>query len=271
MSELDTTLYAGWAIKSIKQDFETLYDTYVSKYYRENLVMFDYDYELTDKSSHSGKISAHRIGNDYLNAAFQAISADLGCMLSVNQVYRLKMWVKMDSYKQTRGAIRIASSNFINFPWGIDGDWKNICAIEDLADGQWHELTYTFYSTGNFLSISTPGLCSIYIDEISLELIPGADSSICSSPVKAEEYIGVYPASGNTTIAADRLIQSCLRDLKPLLPARITRLLMMMTTVIMTRMKTPTTTRKSPARKRESRSFASLWEATIRTTATLFG
>lgn len=214
MSELDTTLYAGWAIKSIKQDFETLYDTYVSKYYRENLVMFDYDYELTDKSSHSGKISAHRIGNDYLNAAFQAISADLGCMLSVNQVYKLKMWVKMDSYKQTRGAIRIASSNFINFPWGIDGDWKNVCAIEDLADGQWHELTYTFYSTGNFLSISTPGLCSIYIDEISLELIPGADSSICSSSVEAEEYIGVYPASGNITIAGRPLDSKLFKGLE---------------------------------------------------------
>ncbi len=28
--------------------------------------------------------------SDYLNAAFQAISADLGCMLSVSQVYRLR-------------------------------------------------------------------------------------------------------------------------------------------------------------------------------------
>ena len=124
------------------------------------------------------------------------------------------MWVKMDSYKQTRGAIRIASSNFINFPWGIDGDWKNVCAIEDLADGQWHELTYTFYSTGNFLSISTPGLCSIYIDEISLELIPGADSSICSSPVEAEEYIGVYPESGNTTIAGRPLDSKLFKGLE---------------------------------------------------------
>ena len=124
------------------------------------------------------------------------------------------MWVKMDSYKQTRGAIRIASSNFINFPWGIDGEWKNICAIEDLADGQWHELTYTFYSTGNFLSISTPGLCSIYIDEISLELIPGADSSICSSSVRAEEYIGVYPASGNITIAGRPLDSKLFKGLE---------------------------------------------------------
>ena len=214
MSELDTTLYAGWAIKSIRQDFETLYDTYVSKFYRENLVMFDYDYELTDKSSHSGRISAHRIGNDYLNAAFQAISADLGCMLSVNQVYKLKMWVKMDSYKQTRGAIRIASSNFINFPWGIDGEWKNICAVEDLADGQWHEISYTFYSTGNFLSICTPGLCSIYIDDISLELIPGADSSVCSSPVEAKEYIGVYPSKGSSTIAGRPLDSKLFRGLE---------------------------------------------------------
>lgn len=214
MTDMPTTLYAGWAIKMVNQGFEGLWDIYKNQYYAENYKQFDMDYELTDKDAHSGLYSLHKKGEDYYNGAFQIISKDLGCMLSVNQVYKLTMWVKMDRYAHTDGAIAIASGNARDYGWNIDGGWKNICAVKDLTDGNWHKLTYTFYSTGNFLCVRAPGEISMYFDDISIELIEGADTSICSEPVDATEYVSNYPITNKFSVAELELDSNLLKGLE---------------------------------------------------------
>lgn len=196
VQEMDVTLYAGWAAESITQNFETMASDYYSKHYKELLYYHDEDFELYDSEKagsdvgnvHGGKYSMHKIGNDHHNGAFQVVTADLNVMLSRGQVYNISMWVKMDSSRHTDGAIAIASSNY-RYPWGIDGDWKNIVAIEDLKDGEWHKVDYTFYSTSSYFSVRVPGYCSIYFDDIEFEIVPGGTAEICSTPVEATEYI----------------------------------------------------------------------------------
>lgn len=223
MTDMPTTLYAGWAIKTVNQGFEGLWDIYIDQHYAENYKQFDMDYELTDKDAHSGKYSLHKKGMDYYNGAFQIISKDLGCMLSVNQVYTLNMWVKMDKYAHTNGAIAIASGNARDYGWNIDGGWKNICAVKDLTDGNWHKLTYTFYSTGNFLCVRVPGEISMYFDDISINLIEGADTSICNEPVEATEYFSNYPISNNLSVAELELDSNLLKGLETaVVPGSIT-------------------------------------------------
>lgn len=214
MTEMPTTLYAGWAIKSVTQGFEGLWNIYKDEYYAENYKQFDMDYELTDKDAHGGLYSLYKKGKDYYNGAFQVISKDLGCMLSVNQVYKLTMWVKMGKYAHTDGAIAIASGNARDYGWNIDGGWKNICAVKDLTDGKWHKLTYTFYSTGNFLCVRAPGEISMYFDDITINLIEGADSSVCSEPVEATEYVSNYPISKSFSVAQLALNKNLLKGLE---------------------------------------------------------
>lgn len=214
MTDMPATLYAGWAIKTVNQGFEGLWDIYNNEYYAENYKQFDMDYELTDKDAHGGLYSLHKKGNDYYNGAFQVISKDLGCMLSVNQVYKVTMWVKMGKHAHTDGAIAIASGNARDYGWNIDGGWKNICAVKDLTDGNWHKLTYTFYSTGNFLCVRAPGEISMYFDDILIELIENADSSICSEPVDATEYVSNYPIKKLLSVSQLDLDKNLLKGLE---------------------------------------------------------
>ncbi len=193
--EEDVTLYAGWAVSSIIQDFEKLADNYYAEHYKERRYGFDEDFELYDSKAqgnsasnvNGGRYSFHKIGNDHHNGAFQVITPDLNAILTRDQVYKMSMWVKMDSSKHTDGAIAIASSNYY-YPWGIDGEWKNVIALKDLADGEWHKVEYTFYSTSIYFSVRVPGYASVYFDDIDFQIIENGTTDMCSQPVEASEY-----------------------------------------------------------------------------------
>jgi hypothetical protein len=99
------------------------------------------------------------------------------------------MWVKLEKAEHNKGAVAMACSSLMAYAWAVDGDWKNMVTIADLNDNKWHEVTYTFYATSNYLSILTPGNLSLFIDDISIKLLENATAEDCSTSVSCEEYI----------------------------------------------------------------------------------
>ncbi len=191
----DTTLYAGWSKNINVQDFEN-YESYGKT---EALNYMDFDYEIYDISSgnrdssnvHNGNVSVHRIGNDHHFAAFQIFSAAVSpsSRLVAGNVYTVSMWVKLESARHSKGAVKIASCSDAEYAWRISGEWLNIAAIKDLPVGEWKQISYTFYANDGFLSIQTPGYISLYIDDVTLEIKPGLKASDCSKSIEVEEYV----------------------------------------------------------------------------------
>lgn len=134
----------------------------------------DMDYEIYDKNVagnsadnvHGGNKSLHRIGNDYQHK--NVVIARKTATISTGEAYELSMWVKMDKYDHTDGAIKIASCSSSRFAWDLIGDMRAVVPIKDLTDGNWHYVTYKFMSSAYFLSLQTPGYCSIYIDDVTI-------------------------------------------------------------------------------------------------------
>ncbi len=193
----DTTIYAGWTKPKLYQDFESYGKLFSPATYK----YLDMDYELYDASIatnskenvHGGNYSIHRKGEDFHTACFQILpeTSDPTKRLMPGLVYKISMWVKVESKTQETGAIKIACSQSPYYAWAIDGEWHNIAAMKDLKIGEWTKLTYTFYATDYYMSIQTPGNASIYFDDISFELLYGSKSSDCSQSVKVDEYITV--------------------------------------------------------------------------------
>ena len=208
MPDMDTTLYAGWSVKTIKQDFEDYYTIYEANNYKERLYNMDADYEIAHSEEKSdliyeGKSALHRIGNIFNNCAAQIITEDLRITANINQVYKVTMQVKLNSGRHTDGAIKLASCNAPNYAWGIDGEWKNICAISDLADNNWHEISFTYYSTAKYLSLMIPGYLDISIDNIILELIENGTAEDCSESVAVKEYIPAVESGEKLIVDSD--------------------------------------------------------------------
>ena len=188
----DQTIYAGWASLGFTQDFENFPQDPKGRYY-----YMDFDYEIYDAAAngnskenvHGGNYSLHRKGEDYHNLAAQVITSNLNVSLSPGRVYRLSMWVKLEKAEHNKGALAMACSSLMTYAWAVDGDWKNMVTIADLNDNKWHEVTYTFYATSNYLSILTPGNLSLFIDDISIKLLENATAEDCSTSVSCEEYI----------------------------------------------------------------------------------
>ena len=184
--KVDQTLYAGWAIESFIQGFENFHDIEPERYY-----YMDFDYEIVKDSAnaHSGSYYLRRKGDDYHFATAQIMDINLGAYLAISKVYKMTMYIKLGESKQTDGAVSFGCTDNIKYGWGIDGDWKNIVAIEDLSDKQWHKVEFTFLATGKYISINTPGYVELYIDDISFELLPNATAEDCSKSVACKEYI----------------------------------------------------------------------------------
>ncbi len=193
----DTTIYAGWTKPKLYQDFESYGKLFLPATYK----YLDMDYELYEASKatnskenvHGGNYSIHRKGEDFHTACFQILpeTSDPTKRLMPGLIYKISMWVKVESKAQETGAIKLACSQSPHYAWAIDGEWHNIAAMKDLKIGEWTELTYTFYATDYYISIQTPGNVSVYFDDISFELLYGAKSSDCSQSVKVDEYIAV--------------------------------------------------------------------------------
>ncbi len=182
------TVYAKLVPKTILQNFEG------STLNFKNLIGGDADYEIYSlnlpnfnyANVHDGSYSLHRKGDSYQfnNAMLVSRSAQL----SPGDVYEVTMWVKMDRYDHTNGAIKIGSCSSSQFAWDLTDEMKAIVAIEDLTDRKWHKVTFNFMSSAYYLAIQTPGYCSIYIDDITIKYLGAATPS---EEVEYTEYVPV--------------------------------------------------------------------------------
>ena len=205
----DTTLYAGFARPELKQDFESFSEIFSPQAYR----YADMDYELYDarisgnsrENVHGGNYSIHRKGNDFHTACFQILpeTSEATKRLIPGLIYKMTMWVKLESKKQDTGAVKIACSQSAYYAWAIDGDWYNVAAIKDLKEGEWTELSFTFYATSCYLSVQTPGNVSMYFDDVTLELLYGAKTADCSQSVKIEEYTPEISAADASALSGE--------------------------------------------------------------------
>lgn len=213
----DTTLYAGFARPRLIQDFESFKDIYSPETYR----YADMDYELYDarlnadgsSNVHGGNYSVHRKGGDFHTAAFQVLpeTSESTKRLIPGLVYRMTMWVKLESKKQDTGAVKIACSQSAYYSWAIDGDWYNVAAIKDLKEGEWTELSFTFYATSYYVSVQTPGNVSMYFDDVTLELLSDAKSSDCSQSIKIDEYVPAF-AENSTSLLNGNIDKNLVKE-----------------------------------------------------------
>ncbi|MBR3299875.1 MAG: hypothetical protein IKI68_00120, partial [Clostridia bacterium] len=188
--EEDTVFNGKTTVKSVKEGFEeTVYgDRGLSSY------GFDPDWEIYDSSGKdaskvkSGRYSLHRVGKDPRNTAYciHFNAPVTKYSLAVGQVYTASFWVKVENPVHTLGSVDLASCISLSNPWDLSSDRFNVAAIADIADGQWHEVSYTFMSSGDYLTLIVPGNLSIYIDDIDIEYTPDAERS---ENCTFEEYI----------------------------------------------------------------------------------
>lgn len=190
-----TTVYAKLAPSVIVQDFEN----YSAQF--DIVRGGDSDYEIynpdvagySSSNVHSKLTSLHRKGLDHMFK--NAVIVRKNAQLSPGSVYELTMWVKMDKYDHTNGAVKIASCSSPNFAWDLTDDMKAVVAIADLTDKKWHKVTCRFMSSAYYLAIQTPGYCSIYIDDITIKYLGAATPT---DEVEYTEYVPIKKdANGN--------------------------------------------------------------------------
>ncbi len=173
------------------QDFETFYAPAIAA--MSGYSILDYDYELYDalakgnsrENVTSGRYSLHRLGKThYFENALLLTSAQ---QLAAGEKYTVTFKVKMPSYLQTDGAVKIVSNNSPIFAWATMGDYYPVVAVKDLTDGQWHEVSYTFIAIEPYVSIQTPGYCELFVDDVVFNHV-SADTEV-SVPVQFTEYV----------------------------------------------------------------------------------
>lgn len=207
----NTILTAELTIKRFTEDFEKT--SYIYEFGKWGC---EPDMEIYDSASdgnssenvHSGRYSYHRIGED---PSFRAYSIQFNdymskYTLSSGRKYTVSMWVKIENPVHKLGAIELISSTKATVPWSYEGDRNAIVDIASVADGAWHEISFTFTAVTSYISIITPGNLSIYIDDINVEYTP--DNQLSSS-VEYEEYIprflnedGTYSTGDDNSLAA---------------------------------------------------------------------
>lgn len=181
---------------------------------------YESDWEIYDSAVsgnskdnvHSGKRSLHRIGKEPSFKAYSIHSNEkmsiytLSCPMS----YTVSMWVKIENPVHKLGAIEIMDNTRPIVPWASEGERYAIAAIADIADGKWHEISFTFKSVSHYLSIVTPGNLSIYIDDITIKYVGDKESD---KSVMFEEYIprflnpdGTYSAGDASNLAAYSIV-----------------------------------------------------------------
>ena len=177
-------------IKTV-QDFERFYAPAINA--MPGYSILDFDYELYDAEAEgnskenvtSGRYSLHRKGGYKYNE--NALLLTQAQQLVSGEKYTVTMKVKMGKHEHTDGAIKFVSNNSGIFAWTPYGDYYPIVAIADLADGQWHEVSYTFIAIEPYVSIQTPGLVELFIDDV---VFVHEDASVVTSvPVKYTEYV----------------------------------------------------------------------------------
>ena len=153
----------------------------------------DFDYKLYDSSAQGsskenvsgGRYSLQRQGKTQFFENAQVLTETT--QLVAGEKYTVTFKVKLASYLHTDGAIKIVSNNSARFAWATMGDYHATVAIEDLTDGKWHTVSYTFIAVENYVSFQTPGYCELYIDDITFTYVN--KNTPVSSSVKFTEYV----------------------------------------------------------------------------------
>ena len=209
--ENSITLYAGWVTTSIVQDFEN-YPYSVSG--EDGL---DMDYELYRPSMrdydeafvHGGVRSIHRVGEDE-TAGYQCFSifADMqgnetvgkvfgntGAALVPGETYTIKFWVYLENVTDADSVLGIAHTNEYNYN-ATDYPIQSIVRLGALETGSWQEVSYTFEAKSSYLAICTPGMTSLFIDDIVIVPTNQAVSGDENSPVTGESASSAFIVLG---------------------------------------------------------------------------
>ncbi|MEE0947053.1 MAG: InlB B-repeat-containing protein [Acutalibacteraceae bacterium] len=209
IGETTTTIYARFFEYEVKQDFDNgfLEAAEASKGY----TIFDFDYEVYDSLKEgnskdnvtSGRYSLHRKGDSrYFENSVLLL---LGNNLAEAERYTVTFNVKMGKHLHTDGAIKVVSGRSYQYAWSTTGDYYPVVALKDLADGEWHTVSYTFNSVEGFVSIQTPGYAELFIDDVVFHLV-GEDTPL-STPIEYTEYVPhKRDAQGNITAIIDEEI-----------------------------------------------------------------
>ena len=207
-------VYARFINTEVTEDFESdSVRSAISKY--DVFSIYDFDYELYDSTANgnssdnvtSGKYSLHRKGNTNFNE--NALVLGTHNSIAEGERYTVTFKVKLGEHKHTNGAVKIVSCRNYIYSWDTMGDYYPVVAIADLADGQWHEVSYTFNSIESFVSVQTPGQVELFFDDFKFTL---AKDTPISEPVNYTEHlIGVKANSDGvdiTTIIDESLLES---------------------------------------------------------------
>ena len=216
--EEEQRVYAKWILVKFGEDFEN-YEGLPGAY------CLGSDYELYNSSVkgfnpanvHGGTTSLHRKGDKHVFQVAQVINSKY--TLTANTMYTISFYVKMDKSLHKDGAVQIASalSYFTLSPSAISGEWQNVISIEDLSDGEWHKVSYTFCSFGVGLFIRTPGYCSIYIDDIVFEYA-GDNATVSQQATVKNEYVPVLRNADGSLVNQKLIVTDpSLANLEPII------------------------------------------------------
>lgn len=186
------TIYARFIEKEVFEGFEGDYAVKAESY-KESYTTYDFDYEIYDSEAEGnskdnvtgGRYSLHRKGDSMYFE--NAVILTLGNQIVENERYTVSFKVKMGKALQTDGAIKVVSGRSFRYAWTTTGDFYPVVAIADLADGEWHEVSYTFNSVEAFACIQTPGYVELFMDDFKFT-VAGKETAL-STPVSYTEYV----------------------------------------------------------------------------------
>ncbi len=197
-------VYARFINTQVAEDFESEpVRSAINKY--DVFSIYDFDYELYDSTANgnssdnvtSGKYSLHRKGNT--NFTENALVLGTHNSIAEGERYTVTFKVKLGEHKHTNGAVKLVSCRNYTYAWDTMGDYYPVVAISELADGQWHEVSYTFNSVESYVSVQTPGGVELFFDDFKFTL---ANDTPLSDPVNYTEHlVGVKANSDGIDIA----------------------------------------------------------------------
>lgn len=164
----DLTLYAKWRdLAALRVDFENYPYTEAGEdglgedyeLYRPGVDNYD------AKFVNGGGRSMHRIGDSAEASDFQLFDVD-STPLEAGKTYQLSMWIYADSVSE--GTIQLVSSDRIKLSKKSQIVVADVADVQRLEKGKWQQVVVTFTAQGKYLRVRTPGLCSLYFDDIDI-------------------------------------------------------------------------------------------------------
>ncbi len=205
--ETSETIFARFVDYKITENFDTGFNE-KAKGGEIAYTIHDFDYEVYDSEKEgnskdnvtSGRYSLHRKGNSMYKE--NSVILTLGNQISEGDRYTVTFKVKLGKHLHTDGAVKIVSSRSYQYAWTTTGDYYPVVPIADLADGQWHEVSFTFNSVEAFVSIQTPGYVELFMDDFEFNLV---DESVpLSSPKDYTEYVAAERDENGNLVYRDR-------------------------------------------------------------------